>query len=102
MEATEKRMRELGEEIKWVLGNKIGATQSKDISHLIHELRDLLTEGTDDIGKFHTDIAVKFKSITGLKFDCYPIQDIDNQYKAIGVAYAGYGIEFARTKGKIE
>lgn len=102
MEATEKRMRGLGDEIKWVLSNKIGATQSKDISHLIHELRDLLTEGTDDISKFQTDKAVKFKSITGLKFDCHSIQDIDNRYKAIGVVYGGNAIEFARTKGKIE
>lgn len=101
METTEERMRELGEEIKKVLSNKIGV-KSKDISHLIHELRDLLTEGTDDIGKFQTDKAAKFKSITGLKFDCYSIQDLDNRYKAIGVAYAGNGIEFARTKGKIE
>ena len=100
MEATEKRMRELGDEIKWILGKKkkVGATQSKDISHLIHELRDLLTEGTDDIGKFQTDKAVKFKSITGLKFDCHSIQDIDNQYKAIGVVYGDNAIEFARTK----
>lgn len=102
METTEKRIRELGDEIKWVLGSEIKATKSKDISHLIHELRDLLTEGTDDVSKFQTDIAVKFKSITGLKFDCYSIQDIDNRYKAIGVVYNGHGIEFARTKGKIE
>jgi hypothetical protein len=101
METIEERMQVLGEEIKRVMNSK-AEVKSKDVSHLIHELRDLLTEGTDNIAKFQTDKAVKFKSITGLKFDCYSIQDLDNRYKAIGVVYNGKGIEFARTKGKIE
>lgn len=101
METTEERMRIIGKEIKRALGNG-NKVKSKEVSHIIHELRDLLTEGTDDIAKFQTDKAAKFKSITGLKFDCYSIQDLDNRYKAIGVVYNGKGIEFARTKGKIE
>ena len=101
METIEEKMQSLGEEIKRVMTSK-AEVESKEISHLIHGLRDLLTEGTDDIAKFQTDKAAKFKSITGLKFDCYSIQDLDNRYKAIGVAYDGKGIEFARTKGKIE
>ena len=101
METTEERMRILGKEIKKVLGNGNKA-KSKEVSHIIHELRDLLTEGTDDIHKFRINKAAKFKSITGLKFDCYAIQDLDNKYKAIGVVYAGKAIEFARAKGKIE
>ena len=101
METIEERMQALGEEIKRVMVSK-AEVESKEISHLIHELRDLLTEGTDDITKFQTDKAAKFKSITGLKFDCYSIQDLDNRYKAIGVVYNSKGIEFARTKGKIE
>lgn len=101
METVEERMQILGKEIKRVMASK-AEVESKDISHLIHELRDLLTEGTDDIAKFQTDKAAKFKSITGLKFDCYSIQDLDNRYKAIGIVHNGKGIEFARTKGKIE
>ena len=101
METTEERMRILGKEIKKVLGNGNKA-RSKEVSHIIHGLRDLLTEGTDDIHKFRINKAAKFKSITGLKFDCYAIQDLDNKYKAIGVVYAGKAIEFARAKGKIE
>ena len=101
METTEERMRILGKEIKKVLDHKNGS-KSKEVSHIIHELRDLLTEGTDDIHKFRINKAAKFKSITGLKFDCYAIQDLDNKYKAIGVVYAGNAIEFARAKGKIE
>ena len=101
METIEEKMQSLGEEIKRVMNSK-AEVESKEISHLIHGLRDLLTEGTDDIAKFQTDKAAKFKSITGLKFDCYSIQDLDNRYKAIGVVYDGKGIEFARTKGKIE
>lgn len=101
METIEERMQALGEEIKRVMNSKT-EVKSKEVSHLIHELRDLLTEGTDDIAKFQADKAAKFKSITGLKFDCYSIQDLDNRYKAIGVVYNGKGIEFARTKGKIE
>ena len=91
-------MRILGKEIKRALGNGNKA----EVPHIIHELRDLLTEGTDDIHKFRINKAAKFKSITGLKFDCYAIQDLDNKYKAIGVVYAGKAIEFARAKGKIE
>ena len=98
METTEERMRILGKEIKRALGNGNKA----EVPHIIHELRDLLTEGTDDIHKFRINKAAKFKSITGLKFDCYVIQDLDNKYKAIGVVYAGKAIEFARAKGKIE
>ena len=98
METIEERMQILGEEIKRVMTSK-AEVESKEVSHLIHELRDLLTEDTDDIAKFQTDKAAKFKSITGLKFDCYSIQDLDNRYKAIGVVYNGKGIEFARTKG---
>lgn len=101
METTEERMRIIGKEIKKALGNGNKA-KSKEVSHIIHELRDLLTEGTDDIHKFRINKAAKFKSITGLKFDCYAIQDLDNKYKAIGVVYAGNAIEFARAKGKIE
>lgn len=101
METIEERMQAIGAEIKRIMNSKSGA-DLKEISYVIHELRDLLTEGTDDINKFQTDKAAKFKSITGLKFDCYPIQDLDNQYKAIGIVYNGSGIEFARTKGKIE
>lgn len=100
METSEERMRIIGKEIKRALGN--GKAKSKEVSHIIHELRDLLTEGTDDIHKFRINKAAKFKSITGLKFDCYVIQDLDNKYKAIGVVYAGNAIEFARAKGKIE
>ena len=101
METMKERMQILGEEIKRVMASK-SEVEAKEVSHLIHELRDLLTEGTDNITKFQTDKAAKFKSITGLKFDCYSIQDLDNRYKAIGVVYNGKGIEFARTKGKIE
>ena len=101
METMKERMQTLGEEIKRVMASK-SEVESKEVSHLIHVLRDLLTEGTDNIAKFQTDKAAKFKSITGLKFDCYSIQDLDNRYKAIGVVYNGKGIEFARTKGKIE
>lgn len=102
METTEERMRIIGKEIKRALGNGKAKAKSKEVSHIIHELRDLLTEGTDDIRKFRINKAAKFKSITGLKFDCYAIQDLDNKYKAIGVVYAGNAIEFARAKGKIE
>ena len=101
METMKERMQTLGEEIKRVMASK-SEVESKEVSHLIHELRDLLTEGTDDIHKFRINKAAKFKSITGLKFDCYAIQDLDNKYKAIGVVYAGKAIEFARAKGKIE
>lgn len=101
METTEERMRIIGKEIKRALGNG-NKVKSKEVSHIIHELRDLLTEGTDDIHRFRINKAAKFKSITGLKFDCYSIQDLDNKYKAIGVVYAGKAIEFARAKGKIE
>ena len=96
METIEERMQSLGDEIKRVMDNK--ETNSDKVSHIIHELRDLLTDGTDDVSKFHTDIASKFKYITGLKFDCYSIQDLDKQYKAIGVVYKDNGIEFARVK----
>jgi hypothetical protein len=101
METMEERIQVIGDEIKRVLESEFGV-KPEEISYIIHELRDLLTEGTDDIDKFQTDKAAKFKSITGLKFDCYSIQDLDNKYKAIGVAHAGHAIEFARAKGKIE
>ena len=101
METIEERMQILGEEIKKVMVSK-AEVESKEISHLIHELRDLLTECTDDIAKFQTDKAAKIRSITGLKFDYCSIQDLDTRYKAIGVVYNSKGIEFARTKGKIE
>lgn len=96
METIEERIQALGDEIKRVMGNK--ESKSNEVSHIIHKLRDLLTDGTDDVSKFHTDIASKFKSITGLKFDCYSIQDLDKQYKAIGIVYGDNGIEFARVK----
>ena len=94
METMEERIQVIGDEIKRVLESEFGV-KPEEISYI----RDLLTEGTDDIDKFQTDKAAKFKSITGLKFDCYSIQDLDNKYKAIGVAHAGNAIEFARAKG---